>query len=370
MGDPMRVLLLSANTGEGHNATAKAVMEVLEPRGVYCCLDDALAYLSPKFSKFISKGHVNLYRYSPKVFDAGYRFMERTADPEEFDPIYELLSLGANKLYHAIIDAAYDAVICVHPFSGLMVTEIRQSRGLHIPCYFVATDYTCCPTVEHCDLDGYFIPSVGLVTEFTIAGLPESRLLPTGIPVRQAFYERNDRQEARKALGLPTDKPIVLLMCGSMGCGPIKRVAKELTEQLPQGAVTVAVCGSNDKLYDSMVPLQGSSLRLLGFTTKIARYMDAADVIVTKPGGLSTTEAANKGLPMVLLNTVGGCESRNLDFFVRNGFAAGSDDPEQVVAHTVLLIRDEQRRLRMHQRLREHFTVNSAQAIAQHILEK
>ena len=84
--------MLSANTGEGHNATARAIMEVYEQRQIPCQLEDCLAFLSPGFSKFISDWHVRLYRHGPKLFDWGYRFAEYTSDPDEFNPIYELLS--------------------------------------------------------------------------------------------------------------------------------------------------------------------------------------------------------------------------------------------------------------------------------------
>ena len=365
----MRILLLSANTGEGHNSTSKAIMEVLEPQGITCDLRDTLAYLSPRFSKFVCNWHVRLYKYAPKLFDVSYGALERSgSDPSESTPVYELLSFGANKLWQTLMAGNYDAVICVHPFAGMMMTEVRRVWGLNIPCFFVATDYTCSPTVEQCDLDGYFIPAAELAGEFLRAGLVENRLIPTGIPVRQAFYEAPAPAEARSRLCLPAQGCVVLLMCGSMGCGPIRKIARELSEQLPQDAVVVAVCGNNEKLYESLLDLQSARLRVLGFTKDIPGYMDAADIIVTKPGGLSSTEAANKHLPTVLINAVGGCESRNFEFFLARGYAVGSDEAEDVVAQTIQLVSDEALRSRMRRELEKHFTVNSARKIADHVL--
>ena len=137
----MRVLLLSCNTGEGHNSTAKAIMSVLEERGVECHVEDVLACLSPKFSKFICNWHTRLYKYAPKLSDVGYRAVERNGgDPEETSPIYELLALGARKLWDILVEGDYDAVICVHVFSALMMTEVRRNFVSKEPCYFVATD--------------------------------------------------------------------------------------------------------------------------------------------------------------------------------------------------------------------------------------
>lgn len=108
---------------------------------------------APRFSKFICNWHNRLYKYAPKLSDAGYRAFERTIDPEDTTPIYEMLSLGAGKVWQMVMMGSYDAIICVHVFSGMLMTEVRRVWGVEIPCFFVATDYTCSPTVEHSDRD-------------------------------------------------------------------------------------------------------------------------------------------------------------------------------------------------------------------------
>lgn len=364
----MRILLLSANTGEGHNSTAKAIMEILESQEIICDLRDTLACLSPRFSKFVCNWHTRLYKYAPKLSDVGYRTLERFADPEDPTLVYELLRLGSGKLCDILMTGNYDAVICVHVFSAMMMTELRRTLNLKIPCYFVATDYTCSPTVEQCDLTGYFIPAKDLEEEFICAGLPTERLIPSGIPVRQPFYEKLDKAQARTLLGLPENTFVVLLMCGSMGCGPIRKIAEELSQQLPQEAVVVAICGSNEKLYEALLEIPLPQLQPVGYTTKVPIYMDAADMIVTKPGGLSTTEAANKHLPMVLINTVGGCESRNFDYFLSRGFAVGSTEAEEVVALALALAQNKPARQKMTRGLEAAFSCNSARIIARQVV--
>jgi len=126
----------------------------------------------------------------------------------------------------------------------------------------------------------------------------------------------------------------------------------------------VAVCGSNEKLYASLRELESHKLRVLGFTRRLPEYMDAADIFVTKPGGLSTTEAAAKHLPMVLFNTVGGCENRNFDFYLSRGFALGSSDGEEAVNLTLSLALQPELRERLRLRLRQRFCRNSSREIA------
>ena len=365
----LRILLLSSNTGEGHNSTAKAVMDVLESRGIACEMRDVLACLSEKFSKFVCNWHVRLYKYGPALFDAGYRMLDRAnAEPSETTPVYELLALGAEKLRDMILEGNFDVVICVHVFSGMMVTEVRRKYGLRLPCYFIATDYSCAPFTEQCEMDGYFIPGANLVAEFAAHGLPRERLIPSGIPVRQAFYSKLPKAEARRALELPGEGPVVLLMCGSMGCGPMRRLARELTERIPAGGMLVTVCGRNEKLYESLSDLSDPRLRLLGYTTQIPEYMDAADLVVTKPGGLSSTEAGCKHLPMVFINAIGGCEARNFEIFLEEGYAVGSKNAEDVVELVTELLHSPERLTRMRQALERSFTTNAAESIADYAI--
>lgn len=363
----MRILVLSANTGEGHNSSARALIERLQQQGVQCDMQDCLAFLSPGFSKFISDWHIRIYQYGGKIFDKGYRFMENIANPDNFNPIYELLSLGAGKLRDLIMEGNYDAVVCLHSFAGIIVTEACRSWGLEIPSLLVSTDYTCWPTVEQCQLDTFFVPAPEICQEFTFAGIPQDRQVVSGIPVRPVFYQQGDRSQARCRLELPEEGEVVLVMCGSMGCGPIQKIAAETLAQMPDNSVMVAVCGRNEKLREEMAQIADPRLRVLGFIENFPEYLDAADLIITKPGGLSSTEAANKHVPMVFINTVGGCESRNFDYFLKKGYAVGSADPEEVVRIAIRMVWDAQSRNAMKHRLCQDFQTDSCQLICDHI---
>ena len=364
----MRILVLSANTGEGHNSSARALIERLQQQGVQCDMQDCLAFLSPGFSKFISDWHIRIYQYGGKIFDKGYRFMENIANPDNFNPIYELLSLGAGKLRDLIMEGNYDAVVCLHSFAGIIVTEACRSWGLEIPSLLVSTDYTCWPTVEQCQLDTFFVPAPEICQEFTYAGIPQDRQVVSGIPVRPVFYQQGDRTQARCRLELPEEGEVVLVMCGSMGCGPVQKIAAETLAQMPDNSVMVAVCGRNEKLREEMAQIADPRLRVLGFIENFPEYLDAADLIITKPGGLSSTEAANKHVPMVFINTVGGCESRNFDYFLKKGYAVGSADPEEVVRIAIRMVWDSQGRNAMQQRLCQDFQTDSCQLICDHII--
>lgn len=365
----MRILLLSCSTGEGHDSAAKAVIEALDNCGVLSERHDALALLSPKLAKFIGNWHVRLYRYAPKLFDAGYKMAEFiTDDQDDPDILYEALALGSQKLQRFLTEGSFDAVICTHVFAGMLMTEVRKEYKTKVPCFLVATDYSCVPYTEQCAMNCYFIPSSDQAGEYAAAGLSKERLIPAGIPIRQAFYSKEEKHLARAALGLKSDGMVVLLMGGSMGCGPLRKIAKKVRERLPEGGTVITVCGRNERLYESLEDLVDEQFRVVGFTQEISRFMDAADIIVTKPGGLSSTEAANKHLPMVFIHTVGGCETYNFDYFLQKGYALGSKNADEVMDLVVGLMRSPERVARMKQRLEADFHVNGADLIARHAI--
>lgn len=361
----MRLIILSCNTGEGHNSAAKAIKERFEESGHECVIKDALAYWSPEKSKLISKGHVFIYRRLPKLFGISYNF-EENHPPKDGDQslMYDLVIRGCDSLYEDLSSGGYDEIICTHVFPSMMITELKKRKNLDIPAYFVATDYTCSPGVSQTNMDGYFIPNEKLVSEFSLCGLDEKRLIPTGIPVSSKFYSTVEKEKAKHTLGLPAGKRVVLLMCGSMGCGPIKSLTEYLPMQMPEDSVLVVICGNNRKLHAALLKQeQPENVRIIGYTTRVSLYMDAAEFILTKPGGLSSTEAATKGLPMIFIDAVPGCETRNIDFFLKYGFA----DMRESVIETCDLVCDflENPELpqKMSSALKAEFSENAAEKI-------
>lgn len=321
----MRVLILSANTGGGHNSTARAVAEQLEKLNIECEIADTLAFISEKVSDFISWGHSYVYRKMPRLFGFGYRYEEK--HPPRF--IYEQCAKGVDSLYQKLQQDSFDAVVCVHVFSGMMMTEVRRRYGSTLPAFFIATDYTCSPGVSELAMDAYFIPHRMLLGEFVRSGVSADKLYATGIPVCGDFYQECSKPEVRQALSLPVDGNVVLLSCGSMGCGKLEKSAMMLFRQLSIDTTLVVLCGRNEKTYEMLAPFESSRFRVLHFTDAVAMYMSAADIYITKPGGLSTTEAIARRLPMLLIDAVPGLETRNFDFLIQNGVAMGAKNWRQ-----------------------------------------
>ena len=296
----MNALILSCNTGEGHNSCARAIKDCFERHGDSCRIEDALGFISKGASRFISRWHVRMYRHMPWLFRLGYRFSEN--HPGRLDDgtlPYRFIGEGTEALCRYIIQNHIDTVICPHVFSAIMVTELREKYpSLQFKSCFIATDYTCSPGTESISTDLFFVPDKSVVDNDLLVS-PE-QVLDSGMPVRACFYESAGKKQAREQLGYDAEGRHLLMMCGSMGCGPMKELASLLASRLREGQTLTIVCGTNKKLFRWMNKnFHGRrDIHVIEYTNDISLLMDSADLYLTKPGGLSTSEAAVKDLPM------------------------------------------------------------------------
>lgn len=365
----MKILILSCNTGGGHNSAAAALKEYFDSKDIFCEVRDALAFDSRFKSDIISKGDILLYKKAPKLFGWGYRFAEKHPSKPGYESfLYTIMKSGTEKLYDYLCENDFQAVLCTHVFAGMMMTEIRKRYLSDIRFYFVATDYASYPGIEEVKADAFFIAHKYLTLDYMAYGIPEHLIIPIGIPIKRAFYKSLTKERAKEVLGLPIDKKVILLMCGSIGCGPIYNLGKKILEKLPEDAVLAVICGSNEKLYKKFQKLNAENLHVVGFTNKMNIYMDACDLVVTKPGGLSSTESATKLLPMVLMGEAVACEVKNMEFFLKCGFAVTTDTLEGLADETVALLLDSETMDSMSELLKKSFSVYSAGVIGDHVI--
>ena len=366
----MRVLILTCNTGGGHNAVAAALAESFRRLGVSSDTADGLSFISQKASRFVSKWHTRFYRRYPKLYKAGYMSAENDAESNDRDnPVYRYMARGARRLDRAIQDGGYDAVVCVHVIPAMMMTELRRQHETGSVFCFVATDYTCSPTVGGCTPDICVIPHEELAEEFVSCGIARETLLAAGIPVRAVFRERGDRAAARSELALPPEGRHIVLMSGSIGCGPMADIAAELEKRMERGDFASVLCGSNRQMLYALRRRGFRRVEAVGFTNRVHRYMDSADVLVSKPGGISITEAGTRGTPLLLADMVGGCETRNQEFFHARGWAETCQPEDMADAALALLDRPERRQALVAQQHRD-FDGLAADRVAQAVYDR
>ena len=337
----MRVLILSCNTGEGHNSCSAAIQECFEAQGVHCEVADALRFISKGASELFAWAHVAMYRHFPALFRYSYSFLEN--HPGAFrkkSPIHRFFSVGTRRLGDHIRAGGFDAVICTHVFSAMILTETLRRHPLPVRTAFVATDYTCSPSMDQSDLERYFIPDQSLAQEFLVGGIRPEQLIPSGIPVRSEFYRCSDRETAGKAFGIPEGHRHMMMMCGSMGCGPIRQLTKLLAQKLTPEQHLSVLCGTNKRLFRQMKRryAKQENIHIYDYVEDISLLMDSVDLYLTKPGGLSTTEAAVKCLPMVMIDAVAGCEAHNRRYFLNTGLGVTADSSKELAERCAELL--------------------------------
>ena len=335
----MKALILSCNTGQGHNTAGRAILEELNGRGIECEMRDALAFAS----KFVCSIYNGASIRIPRVLGAGISGAKVTSNLfKKNSPCYVANISYASKMYRYIEENGFDTVIMPHVFPSEAMTRIerRLSRELNIKTCFVATDYAYPPFLSDTELDLYFIPHEDLRERFEKAGIPKGRIVVSGIPVASTFGEPMERARAREILGLPREGNILIVMTGSMGYGNAEELTDKLLEKISDDTYIYVMGGRNEKMKQNIRAAHADDSRVcvLDYTDKVSLYLAAGNLLFTKPGGLSSTEAAVRGIPTIHTKPIPGWEQENIRFFYEHGLSEYGEDAEALATKALYLL--------------------------------
>ena len=292
----MKVLILSITAGEGHNSTAKAIKAQFDtmPDVEECRILDTYEYLNKPLAKVIAQGYLLSTGMLPKPYAKFYRLAEKRNKTAE-DKTATRISNGilAEKLKKYTDEYRPDIVISTHIFAAAIVDIMREK---YADCNFVAagivTDFCFHPFWEEAVHNDYIITANELMNIRALKkGFKKSQILPLGIPIKPNFSIQKNKAEMREKHGLDPEKFTVLLMSGSMGYGSIETTVKML-DKINVDFQTVVVCGNNTKAKETLDSLRyRKKFVILGYVDYVDELMDASDCIVSKPGGLTSSEA-------------------------------------------------------------------------------
>ena len=319
----MDVLILSCGTGGGHNAAGSAIAEELMHRGHRAAMLNPYTLHSDRLAERINQLYIGAVQKAPTVFGMVYGAGQLYRHLPVRSPVYFANRSMVPFMEEYLARSHFDVIITTHLFPAEILTCMKQ-QGIRIPkTIFIATDYVCIPFTEETDCDAYVIPSAELNEAFINCGLPDEKLFPFGIPVHRRFSQKETRQDVCMRLSLDPDKKYILAAGGSMGGGRIKKVIQMLADEIVRYKNTelIVICGSNQRMYDGWNENPPPCVKVVGFTSDMAGYLKAADLFVTKPGGLSSTEAAVCGTPIIHIAPIPGCETYNARFFSRHGMS-------------------------------------------------
>ncbi len=335
-----KVLVLSCGTGGGHNAAAKAVQEELMAREIKTDFKEYLEIINPKLKDGVNNLYIKSTNKNGKAFKRVYHLGRIYEKTKLKSPVYFLNSLNKEKVYQYIKDNHYNFIVTTHLFAAQALTSIKKEHHIHF--LQVATDYVSIPFWEETNPDYFVIPSKELESDFLEKGIKKQKLIPLGIPVKKQFREKYDILEVKKQLHLDLNKKYILMLNGSMGFGSVKEIARKLLENIKDYNFIIS-CGNNDKLVNELNDEYRNNERILilPYTNELGKYMISSEMILTKPGGLTTTEIATMGKPLIHMMPIPGCENNNADFFAERQMSLKCNNIEQIIDNVKKLIKDE-----------------------------
>lgn len=338
----MDALILSCGTGGGHDSAAKAILKELQIRGHRAVMLNPYTLHSEKLAQRINSTYISMVQKTPRLFGAVYTAGQLYRKLPCRSPVYHVNRSMIPVMEKYLSEHHYDIAIMTHLYPAEIFTNMKNS-GIKIPkTIFVSTDYVCVPFTEETECDAYITPAKDLTPDYVRRGLPEEKLYPFGIPTNRVFAQTQSKDEARVRLHLDPQKKYILITGGSMGGGKIKETIKYLTDGVSdrEDIGLIIVCGSNKELYEKLIAEQPQNTVVVGYTDDMAGYMRASDLFITKPGGLSSTEAAVCGIPILHTAAIPGCELYNAEYFSTHGMSHVCNNPSEILTLAVELLSD------------------------------
>lgn len=322
----MKLLIITAPLGNGHNAVAGAISDCFTTQypDASCEILDMYEYISPHLKKATASGYFLSMKTLSHFHDMAsnaYTWQDEK-DFNEYTPSRLADAFLASRLRHAIDAYAPDCIVCTMVYAAQAVDLLKEHGAITCPCYGIITDFTVQNYWEDVEYFEYIVaPSEYLQPQFARRGIDFSRVLPFGIPIRKQFQTKHDKLEMRQKFGLHETLPTILLMSGGMGFGDLPEYIASI-EELPFDVQIVVICGKNEKLFEKVQALQTHNImKVFGYVSNVDEIMDAADCLLSKPGGITTSESLAKGLPMLMIHPLPGVEDRNVEFLQANGAA-------------------------------------------------
>ncbi len=326
-----KILVLSVSSGTGHTRAAEALRCHAEGAqfGAEAIHLDILQCVTPLL-RFVYTGAYNaMVRHAPMVWHHVYR----SANTSRPDGVVQRLrrwaeQLNSRSLLKEIRKHAPDIIICTHFLPAELTSRLLAAGSLHCPVWVQVTDYDLHRMWVHEHMAGYFAPNEEVAFRMRARGIAANRIFVTGIPIMPAFCQPLDRMECARAVGILPERPTLLLLGGGAGCGSVTEIAARLLE-LPGDLQVIAMAGKDAQTLAALERLardHPGRLVAHGYTGRIERLMACADLVVTKPGGLTTAESLAMTLPMIVIAPIPGQEEHNANFLLERGVALRAFD--------------------------------------------
>ena len=323
-GKVLKILILHASAGCGHRQAAEALREAAQAHGDTVVVRDILDFMPEIFRRTYAHGYLNLVRAAPELW--GYLYAQ--SDRKSQRPVARRIRAGFQQLnaasfYRFLRAEAPDAVLSTHFLPLELIASMRARKRRALPLFGVVTDYAAHALWYCAGVDAYYVATEEARRQLCRKGQPEDAVVLTGIPVLAAFASRCTPPEGRRLLGLRPDLPVALVLSGGHGVGPTVTLLSACAAAPPPCQFLVATGRKPELERAARKAVAGTGLAAVihGFVDNMDAFMDAADLIISKPGGLTTAEALAKGRPMLIVDPIPGQEQLNTEWLLENGAA-------------------------------------------------
>ena len=318
-----RYLLVTASVGSGHEKAAKAIADGIVNSQPEAQVDivDFMRWDISAVNAFMKSAYLNMLFFVPNLYEFMYQF---TAGKKKGGFIQMVMAKAMSRSIMRLIKSYRpDVIICTHPFPAEAVSHLPASWRKDFLAVAVITDYSVHQMWVCHNMNMYFVDCDSMKKQLINDGIDGEKVHVTGIPVNQQFLIRPDRSECQRNFQLEKNVPAVLMMGGGLGLGGMER-AMEQIESLQDTIQLLVVAGHNKELLQQAQQYAKSShhrIHIFGYTNEVRELMASADILITKPGALTLTEAMTMHLPMVLHEPIPGPETDNARYMSSCGAA-------------------------------------------------
>jgi len=316
----------------GHRSAAEALEKEIKrlKADTQILSINAFNYTNPVSEKVINRLYMEVVNKAPKIWDYLYDNPKVIKGIGKIkDSVHKFNSPKLKKLFD---EFRPDVVVCTQAFPCGMVADFKKTYNSNIPLIAVLTDYVPHSYWIYDKVDYYIAPSDEIKVRMQEKGIPDKKIKTFGIPFDSKFNSPVDRGRVLRKMGLDPDRPVVLIMGGGHGLGPIKTIVNSL-EKTKSAIQEIIITGINDKLFRQLQKKAKGLKRhivILGFADNINELMGAADLLITKPGGITTAEALVKKIPMIIIKPIPGQEASNTAYLTKKKAAIKVDNLEEI----------------------------------------
>ncbi|UOE93550.1 glycosyltransferase [Alkalihalobacillus sp. LMS39] len=361
-----KVLILTGSYGNGHLQVTKTLEKTFRDKGITNIVTSDLFFEAhPLITKVTRYLYIKSFTYGQRIYGGIYY----GTDKKKNSYITKVTRrLGMEKLDEIVQRENPD--IIVNTFPMLVVPEYRKRKGTLIPIVTVVTDYCVHNHWIHEEVDTYYVSTNEIVERLKKSGILPQKVKVTGIPIQPSFEQKIMQESFLKTFNLSKTKPIILIIAGAFGVlQDLDQVVQEI--QNSTDCQVVVICGKNKKLKQSLDSsfCSENDVKIIGYSNEIDKWMSVATVLVTKPGGITLSEALAVHVPLILFGCVPGQETENALYFKQKGIAEVVDSKSELITQITEIVTNDSKRKEMKQRMEQLYKGSAANMICDDIVE-